>query len=281
MWAAFDRCDTSLGHIWKIFGMFGKLIIPYDFSAISWSKKSFRKYCKKIANFELFHQHVARLLTAPTIELTRLLQDDIVQWLHSAREHCAAEWFEEYWCGEKGNYTNATAGYVANSLASGIESHWRYTRRDTVGTSGTNQRISLKTFAGALVRNMRTNSERHAVKLKEWTKGCFPYAALRFPTEPIISVELWKLVDKFQAERLSLSFVEGKIKARKQWSEAVALLRSCKPQNSNSFFEMVTTFRAAGHSMPMCRTFVRGLQMPSSTFYRYLTENQGLTGKNY
>jgi hypothetical protein len=91
---------------------------------------------------------VARLLKAPTEKITSLVQENIVEWLDSAREFRAASWFEEYWCGEKGNYTNATAGYVGNCVASGIESHWRYLREDTVGTSGTNQRISLEYTLG-------------------------------------------------------------------------------------------------------------------------------------
>ncbi len=88
------------------------------------------------------------------MKITRLLQADIVEWLKTAGEARAAAWFEKYWCGEKGNYTNATAGYVGNNMASGIEAHWRYLREDTIGTSGTNQRISLKVCSASLVRYM-------------------------------------------------------------------------------------------------------------------------------
>ncbi len=83
----------------------------------------------------------------------------------SSGEFRAASWFEEYWCGEKDNYTNATTGYVGNCVASEIEAHWRYVMEDTVGTAGTNQRISLDVFAGFLVRYMKTSSERHANRI--------------------------------------------------------------------------------------------------------------------
>ena len=96
------------------------------------------------------------------MKLTTLFQEDIVAWLRFEGEGRAADWFSSNWCGEYGNYTNATAGYVGNCMASGIESHWKYAKRDIVGTSGTNQRISLGVFAGALVRYMKTTSERHA-----------------------------------------------------------------------------------------------------------------------
>jgi hypothetical protein len=90
-------------------------------AAISWAKKAFRKYFDKEENHEKSHQYADKILKAPTVAITR----DIVQWIESV----------EYWCGEKGNYTNATPGCVGNCMASGIESLWRYAKRDIVGIS--------------------------------------------------------------------------------------------------------------------------------------------------
>ncbi len=132
---------------------------------------------------------MARLLKAPTEKITTLLQANIVDWLDTAGEFRAAAWFEEYWCGEKGNYTNATAGYMGNCVASGIESHWRYLREDTVRTSGTNQRISLEVYAGSLVRYMETSSKRHATKILDEKTGSH-----MFPRTPKISIAMWKRV---------------------------------------------------------------------------------------
>jgi hypothetical protein len=117
-------------------------------AAISFQKKSFRKKFDKIENYELFHQHAARILRAPTVAITHLLQADIIEWLGTAGETRAASWFEEYLCGEKGYYTNTTAGYVGNCVASGIKSHWQYLKEETVGNSGTNQRMSLGHLLG-------------------------------------------------------------------------------------------------------------------------------------
>jgi hypothetical protein len=54
---------------------------------------------------------------APTVEITRMLQMDIVVLAR------ATTWFNDTWTGESGNYTNFTAGYVGNNSSSGIESH--------------------------------------------------------------------------------------------------------------------------------------------------------------
>ena len=138
------------------------------------------------------------------MKLTTLFQEDIVAWLRSEGEGRAADWFSSNWCGEYGNYTNATAGYVGNCMASGIESHWKYAKRDIVGTSGTNQRISLGVFAGALVRYMKTTSERHADKVLDEKTGKHI-----FPSAPKIDTAMWKLVQKFETKRLLMAFMEG------------------------------------------------------------------------
>jgi hypothetical protein len=66
---------------------------------------------------------MCRLLEAPTVEITRLLQDSIEKWLRDIGKTRAADWFSGYWMGEHGNYTNATAGYVGSNKLAGIESH--------------------------------------------------------------------------------------------------------------------------------------------------------------
>jgi hypothetical protein len=44
--------------------------------------------------------------------VTKLIQNEIVEWLKDIKEMQAVAWFETYWTGEFGNHTNATAGYV-------------------------------------------------------------------------------------------------------------------------------------------------------------------------
>ncbi len=81
-------------------------------TACSWPKEAFKKYFDIVENYQLFHQFDDKLFKAPTIAITWLLQADIVQWLESVGESPVAAWFNNYWCDEKGNYTNAAAGYV-------------------------------------------------------------------------------------------------------------------------------------------------------------------------
>ncbi len=127
------------------------LDISISFAAIAWQKKVFRKYFDKVEKFERFQCMAHRLLQAPTVEIPR----DIVVWLSEVGEARASTWFYDTWTGERGNYTNAIAGYVGNNLSVGIESNWRYMRRnalDAVGYAAATHRISLEVFTPSLIQ---------------------------------------------------------------------------------------------------------------------------------
>ena len=120
--------------------------------------------------------------------------------MKSKKEDVAANWFETYWTGEHGNYTNATAGYLGNNKSAGIESHWKYMRRDTVGVAGSGKRTGLKTFIPMLMKYLSDLSKRHADKLL-----CPITGAHRFPSLPVISAKIRAKVSTFDVKRLLLS----------------------------------------------------------------------------
>ena len=127
-------------------------------AAIPFKKRSFRKYFKSEAVFFAFHRVQQRLLAAPTIELQVALQRATVEWLERKDEMKAASWYEGYWTGQHGNYTYASAGYIGTNVAMGMESTWRYLKRDTVGTAGTNMHMPLKVFAPSVCTYMHNAS---------------------------------------------------------------------------------------------------------------------------
>ncbi len=72
------------------------------------------------------------------------IQEEIADWLCHGGENGTATWFQRYWTGERGNYTNASAGYAGNNNAQGIESRWRYLKQEVCGTAGKNLRMPLQ-----------------------------------------------------------------------------------------------------------------------------------------
>ncbi len=128
------------------------------FIGIGWRRRAFRKYFDSEDNYTEFHKRTSRLLEAPTIAITRKLQDMIEDWLRDElKERRDADWWRDYWCGEHGNYTNATAGYVGNNKSVSIESNWKYMRRDTIGSAGSNKRVSMRVFGPSLTQYVSDN----------------------------------------------------------------------------------------------------------------------------
>ena len=92
--------------------------------AIPFKKGKFKKYFNSDENWLSFHQIMSLLLRAHTEEMASAIQRAIREWLLSVDEKRAENWFRKTWCGERGNYTNAAAGYVGNNKSAGIESTW-------------------------------------------------------------------------------------------------------------------------------------------------------------
>ena len=149
---------------------------------------------------------------APTIELQVALQTAVVDWLMLNGETQAAVWYEQYWTGEHGNYTYASAGYVRSHVNMGMESSWRYLKRDTVGNAGTNMQVSLKVFAPSLCTYVSNISERHADDILDERSGRH-----LFPSIPTISPAMWKAVQEMDVRRILLCYVEQSAAARQIW----------------------------------------------------------------
>ena len=111
----------------------------------------------------------ARVLEAPTEAVALRIQDEIIAWLKAVKEMRASVWFEKTWTGPHGYYTYASAGYVGNNKAAGCESNWRYAKRDTVGSAGSNMGMSLEAFTPSLIKYVGDTSGKHAAKRPECT----------------------------------------------------------------------------------------------------------------
>ena len=191
-------------------------LFPWFFAAIAFKKRSFRKYFDTEANYLWFHQTIARLFQAPTMKIASLLQSNLVFELLHRAEPRASRWFDETWTDEHGNYTLASAGYVGNNKSAGIESGWKYIRSDTIGSAGSNMRIGMDIFTPLLTKYICNLSEKHAAKVLHPVSGIH-----MFPSVPSISPALWSAVQKYDATRLLLSYVEGSQTVRDSWNDNI------------------------------------------------------------
>ena len=195
----------------------------------------------------------------------RLIQESIAVWMLSVDEKRAAVWWRTYHMGELGNVSNASAGYCGTNMASGIEACWRYIRRDTIGTAGTNMGMSLEVFAPSLVKHMSDMSEKHAEKILDEETGTH-----MFPSKPSISPAVWKAVQKLEMQRFQLAWVEHSQAMRYQWEHVTNLLREPDDADKISFTDLVKKFHDDRHEMGMARTNLTGILVPTAEFIKSL-----------
>ncbi len=212
-----------------------------------------------------------RLLEAPTVEITGLLQDSIENWLGENGEIRAADWLSTYWMGEHGNYTNANAGYVGSNKSAGIESHWRYTKRDTIGGAGSNKRISLSVFIPSLVQYVKDSSKRHTSKILCSTTG-----AHRFPSAPSIGTTLWGKIQQFKLIRLLLSVSEGNSANEKLWQDELYFFHDEQFPTDAPFTELIKSYRDARKHPKIARSLLGAIIMPTNALIGKL-KNTGYT----
>jgi hypothetical protein len=215
-------------------------------------------------NFIKFHQLLARFLESPTKKIMRLIQESIAVWLLSVDEKRAAVWWRTYHMGELGNVSKALAGYCGTNMASRIEASWRYIRRDTIGTAGSSMAMPLEVFAPSLVKDMSDMSENHACKILGADTGMH-----KFPCLPCIKPAVWKSVQKFNVQRLQLSWVEHSQAMHYQWELVTDLL--CEPDDADKMIFtdlviLVKKFHDDGHQVDMARTNITGIIIPTVEF---------------
>jgi hypothetical protein len=174
-----------------------------SWAAIAWKKKAYRSKFKSEENYVEFTKLTTRLLNAHTPVLAMNIQDDIVTWLRDVGEDEAADWFYRYWTGPRGNYTNASAGYSGSNSAQGIESRWRYLKRDVLGGKS-NMSFPLKTFIPSLLAYLKAHSARHHAQLIKTNEGC----GTAFPSAPTITDDMWKHAQLIDTRTFLLSTVE-------------------------------------------------------------------------
>jgi hypothetical protein len=183
----------------------------------------------------------------------------IENWLRNVlKETRAAE--RDYWCGEHGHYTNATAGYVGNNKLNGIESNSRYMKRNNAGC---NKRISIRVFVPSLTQYISDNSKRQADKI------LLPTGAHRFPMLPTISTTLWGKVQKFDIMRLLLSATAGSINVQKQWLDELGYFHEVDAEGK-MFTDVIKEFGEAGNRMHVTRSTLEAIIMPTDKMIKVL-----------
>ena len=162
---------------------------------------------------------------------------------------------------------------MGNNKASGCESHWKYAKRDTVGSAGSNLGISLEVFTPSLIKYVGDTSDKHADKIL-----CQKTGVHEFDTVPVITAKMRKAVQDFNMLRIRLAYVEHSQVFRIEWQHAADFFTNegkGEDEGVKSFVEKLTEVRAAGFEVGMARTRVEGIIMPTQRLITILTKKKG------
>ncbi len=131
-------------------------------------------------------------------------------------------------------------------------------RRDTVGSAGSNKRVSTRIFAPSLTQYVSDTSKRHAVKILDAKTG-----AHRFPMLPTISTKLWGKVQKFDIMRLLLSTSTGSKHVKKQWLDELDYFHAIETDGM-MYTEIIKKFREDRDKIHVARSTLEAIIMPTT-----------------
>ena len=231
-------------------------------------------------NYIWFHMVIQRVFPAPTMEIAAMLQQRLVIELLHRGEPRASKWFDETWTEEHGNYTNAAAGYVGNPNSGGIENGWKYLRRDTVGSGGTNMKIGADVFVPRLTQYVSVVSKQQAARVAH------PVTGKRFfPQVPTITPALWKEVQNFDVVRMLLSHLDDTPAKQKPWNRVVAFFAErffAAPDGSPklTMTELIRALHAEHGSIGLARTSVTGFHFPSIRMMQHVRRKSKVQGRS-
>jgi hypothetical protein len=181
------------------------------------------------------------------------------------------------WTGEHGNVTNITASYCANNTSAGLEAHWKYMHRDTIGSAGSNMQVKLGIFILLLIRYISNLSEKHVSKVLNKHTG-----AHLFPLTLHVSSKVWNLVQQFDPARLILSCIEGNVKNREKWASEVQYFLTLQSDDTDpavtSWFivDFIADVHSEAWSICIASSNLVGVLLPSEKLLQHLTKTHHL-----
>jgi hypothetical protein len=131
-------------------------------TGIAWQKRSHTKYFKQFETYRKFYRLIVRILRCSSVALAYVLQRKIIEWLLARKEVKAAEWFDDYWTGERGNYILAHGGVGGTNNNCSTEGNWLGMKQAVCGTSGSTSGLAVRTVVPSLLRFLVDKSKEMA-----------------------------------------------------------------------------------------------------------------------
>ena len=131
----------------------------------------------------------------------------------SGDETEAAEWFEKYWCGPRGNWTIADSGVGGVPNGCGVESKWEKLTRSVCGNAGKSKSLRLNVFIPGLTKYLADVSYESACEhMKE-------FSTHRFLCQPRPTPAMWGLVHSTDLRMILHAQLDLSKENQKRWAK--------------------------------------------------------------
>jgi hypothetical protein len=203
-------------------------------------------------NYEMFYKFTVRAIKCAWVPLADKMPGKICEWMLDIGETRAEEWFSKYWCGNKGRWMLAYAGYGGTIIQNSIESGWKYMKLNI--TQGLEIGIGL--YIAGMVKHLHHSSVEAFEALGE-NNGSFT-------STPI---ETKQLYDKLQAMHPNTFDFCRAVGASRDWKafvEGVSLNRS---RDDDPLWKQLYDYRERAFSATMTREVV----MPSDRLMKCIS----------
>jgi hypothetical protein len=114
--------------------------------------------------YKQFYKIVVGATRYSSMELgsVSVLHKKLVQWIQDHNEPRAADWFERYWTGDRGNFMKAHGGVGGTNNNCEIEGRWGGFKKAVCGTAGSTASLSVRTAVPLTLRYLQDVSKEQA-----------------------------------------------------------------------------------------------------------------------
>ena len=92
-----------------------------------------------------------------------MVQERMVRQLRAWGEYGAADWFQTFWCGNRGTWTMGDAGIGHTPHNNGVEGNWPHFTQAVCGSAGKSRQLRLDVFAGNMIKYITDISKETAL----------------------------------------------------------------------------------------------------------------------
>ena len=193
-------------------------------TGIAWNKRSHTRFFSEFATYKQFYKLIVRLLRCSSVALAYVLQRKVVEWLIARDEARAAEWFQDYWTGERGHYMLAHAGVGGTNNNCGTEGNWLGVKKAVCGTAGSTSGLAVRTVVPSLLRFLVDKSKETASfwrgywrEEREHDRARVSSAVYNFPTIPVPIKEDWVHLESLRPNILELCTLFASLETKQVW----------------------------------------------------------------